>query len=385
MRFYVNKVLSFAGIFFFACAGLAAIRLAVAETISRQETPEAIARAIALEWPAPAAELEETRAELDPAHGREALKHALDLNPHSSSAWIALGLLEDRLGDARSAERSLLQAAMVDHQYLPAWTLTNFYFRWANRDEFWRWADRSATLGYDDFGPLLRLCDRFERDPTRLLAHFQDSRGLGAAYLNILIGENRLDAAQQVARGMSEDRANDRYLAGLADWQLRAGNAAYAMELWNAAAGFPPIEPATGRVLTNGDLARAPSNVGFDWRLGQIEGVAQRWMPGELQITLSGSQPEACVLLEQRIFLVPRNLCLRFDYRTDEEATGIHWSLDAREGPPIEPSSHWNEGTFDLPRADGIRSLKLFYRREPGTVRAEGRIEVRNLRLEGSL
>jgi hypothetical protein len=183
---------------------------------------------------------------------------------------------------------------------------------------------------------------------------------------------------------MLEDRTNDRYLLGLADRQLRAGNATSAMELWNAASGFPPVGPGTGRVLTNGDLARAPLNAGFDWRWGQIEGVAQRWGPAELTISLFGSQPEACVLLEQTIFVAPRDLRLRFDYRTDQEATGIHWSLDEQEGPLIEASPQWREGTFDLPRADGIRSLKLFYRREPGTVRAEGRIEVRNLRLEGS-
>ena len=379
----MKKLLSFAGIVFFVCAGLAAVRLAMAETISRQETPEAVERAIALEWPAPAAELEEMRAELDPARGREALKRAIDANPRSSSAWIALGLLEDAEGDARSAERSLLQAALVDHLYLPAWTLTNFYFRRTKRDEFWRWADRAAALGYDDFGPLLRLCDRFEPDPARLLAHFRDSRKLRAPYLNFLMVENRLDAAQQVAREMVGDRANDAYLIGLADRQLLAGNAISAMELWNAASGFPPIDSGAGR-LTNGDLARAPSNLGFDWRLGRVEGIAESWRPAELTIALSGSQPEACVLLEQTIFLVPRDFRLRFDYRTQEEVTGIHWSLDAREGAPIKPSSQWNEGRFDLPRAEGLCSLRLFYRRERGTVRGEGRIEVRNVRLEGA-
>jgi len=349
----------------------------------RQDTPESVRNAIAIEWSIPVAEFEQALAELDPAHAREALERATHTNPRSSAAWIALGLLDETSGNTTVAERSLLEAARVDHQYLPAWTLTNFYFRRENREQFWGWAERAALLNYDDFRPLLRLCDQFEPDPVRMLAHFHDVHRLRPPYLNFLIGENRLDAAQQVAREMSGERANDPYLIALADRQLRAGNASPAMELWNVASGFPPIEPSAGRILTNGDLARAPLNLGFDWRVGQVEGVAQSWRPSELVFTFSGSEPEACVLLEQTIYLVPGRFRLRFDYLTGEPSPeGVHWSLDDTEGPRIEPSSQWSEGAFDLPTSHGVRNLKLFYRREAGTTRTEGRIEVRHLRLE---
>jgi tetratricopeptide (TPR) repeat protein len=378
----VKTVLSWLGALVFGCAGLAAVRLAAADAIARQDTPNAIARAIRLDWPAPSAELEQTAAELDPAHAREHLDRAVEINPRSSAAWIALGLLEDASKDSEGAGRSLNRAAQADHQYLPAWTLTNFYFRQANHEKFWIWADRAATLTYDDFQPLLDLCDRFEPNPIKMLAHFRDARKLRAPYLDFLIARNRLDAAQQVTRGMSGEIANEPRLINLADRQLRAGNATNALELWNAASGFPPLEPSVGRVLTNGDLARAPSNLGFDWRLGHAEGIAERWTPSKLIFTLSGSQPEACVLLEQSILLAPHQFRLRFEYVI--AATGVHWSLDRTEGPTIERSSQWTEGTFDLPRAEGLRNLRLFYRREPGTVRSEGRIQIRNLRLEGS-
>lgn len=372
-----------AAVLFFACATIAALRLAVADTLSRAETPERIARAIALEWPTPAAELEQIRAELDPDHAEEALERAAQANPRSSAVWIALGLLKETRKDPSGAERSLLRAAQVDRQYLPAWTLANFYFRRGNRAEFWIWADRAAALAYDDFRPLVRLADHFEPDPARLLAHFHNAPRLRPSYLDFLIGENRLDAAQQVARTMAEDRANDPHLIDLADRQLRAGNALPAIELWNVASGFVPIDPSSGRILTNGDLAHAPLNLGFDWRLGQVEGVAQSWKPSELTFTFSGSQPETCVLLEQTIYLVKRPFHLRFDYVAGDALTKqVHWSLDNVEGPPIEPSAQWREGAFDLPRAQGLRNLKLFYRRQPGTTRTEGRIELRNLRLE---
>jgi hypothetical protein len=372
-----------AGVFFFGCAALAAIRLAVADTILRQDTPESVRNAIELQWPTSSAEFEQGLAELDPAHAREALERATRVNPRSSSAWIAFGLLDETSGKTTVAERSLLEAARIDHQYLPAWTLTNFYFRRANRTRFWGWAERAALLNYDDFRPLLRLCDQFEPDPARMLAHFHDVPRLRPPYLNFLIGENRLDAAQQVAREMSGERANDPYLLALADRQLRAGNVSSAMELWNVASGFPPMEPSAGSILTNGDLARAPLNLGFDWRVGQAEGIRQNWRPSELIFNFSGSQPEACVLLEQAIYLVRGRFRLRFDYLTGESSPeGVHWSLDDMEGPRIEPSSQWSESAFDLPASPGLRNLKLFYRREAGTTRTEGRLEIRRLRLE---
>ncbi len=386
----MKAVSTFLGVLFFACATLAAIRLAVADTIAHQDTPEAVTTAIALQWPAPSAELEETLAELDPIHAREALERAVEANPRSSAARISLGLLEEAGGNFSAAANSLRQAALIDHQYLPAWTLANFYFRRENREQFWPWADRAATLAYDDLRPLLRLCDQFEPDPARLLGHFRDVRRLRIPYLDLLIGENRLDAAQYVAREMGDERTNDPQLIELSDRQLRAGNAASAMELWNIASGYGHLEPSSGRILTNGDLARAPLNLGFDWRLGQAEGVAESWKPSELIFTLSGSQPEACLLLEQVLCLVPQRFRLRFDYMTGGPswttgmATGLHWSLGNIEGPSIEPSSQWREGVFELPRTDGLGNLKLFYRREPGTTRSEGRIEIRNLRLEAS-
>jgi hypothetical protein len=386
-EFSVKKVpafvLSLAGALLFGWAALAAIRLALAETIFREDTPETVKRALAMQGANPSAAFEERLAELDPADARATLERAVAINARCSSAWISLGMLEDSAGDSASAERCLLRAARIDHQYLPAWTLANFYFRRGNRDLFWEWVSRAAALTYDEFPPLLRLCDQFEPDPARMLAHLGGVRRLRPPYLAFLIGENRLDAAQQVARRMSEDRANDPYLINLADRQLGAGNTDAAIELWNVASGFGPIGPSAGSILTNGNLARVPLNLGFDWRLGQAEGVASNWRPSELIFTLSGSQPETCVLLEQTICLVPGHFRLRFDYMTRGAlSAGIRWSLDRVEGPVVEPCERWREGEFEVPRMRGLAHLKLFYRREPGTTRAEGRLEIRNLRLE---
>jgi tetratricopeptide (TPR) repeat protein len=381
----VATLASAAGFVLFGFGALVAIRLAAADTIARENTPASVAKAIDLQWPTPSAELEHALAEVDPLRARESLKNAVRDNPRSSAAWISLGLTAEECGDYEGAERFLRQAAFVDRQYLPAWTLTNFYFRLANREQFWTWAERSASLVYDDFTPLLRLCDQFEPAPASMLAHFSDAPKLLPSYLGLLIVENRLDAAQEVARAMAADRSNDPFLIDLADRQLRSRNAAAAIELWNIASGFPSIAPSEGRILTNGNLSRAPLNLGFDWRVGLNEGISQKWKPTELVFELSGTQPETCLILQQTIVLPAHRYLLRFDYMTgDQPASGILWALDNMEGPRIESSSQWRRGVFSLPRAHGLHTLKLFYRREPGTTRAKNRIEVRSLRLEAA-
>lgn len=376
-----QKIFSLAGTVFFGLAALAAVRLGVAETIFRQDTAEAIKRAIAIVGPAAA--FEQRLAEVDAPNARQALEQAVAADPRASAAWIALGLIEEADGEFEAAERSLSEASSVDRQYLPLWTLANFYFRRANREKFWLSADRAASLTYDDFRPLLRLCDEFEPDPNRVLAHFRDSRRMQPPYLNFLIGEGRLDAAEQVAKGMWNDRANDPLLIDLADREVRAGNPIPAIELWNAASGFRPLDPSRGRILTNGDLARAPLNLGFDWRMVETEGVAEAWKPSELVFTFSGSEPEACGVLEQTIYFISHHFRLRFDYLTGAVApSGLRWALDNAAGPPLRASDEWKEGTFDIPRTRGLAHLRLIYQREPGTTRTEGRIEFRNLRLE---
>jgi hypothetical protein len=171
----------------------------------------------------------------------------------------------------------------------------------------------------------------------------------------------------------------------LADREVRAGNAIPAIELWNAASGFRPLDPSQGRILTNGDLARAPLNLGFDWRMVETEGIAETWRPSELTFTFSGSEPEACVVLEQTMYFVPRHFRLRFDYLTGFEApSGVRWALDNSAGSPLGASDKWREGAFDIPRTRGLAHLRLVYQREPGTTRTQGRIEFRNLRLENT-
>ncbi len=127
------------------------------------------------------------------------LRRELDENPRFSSAWITLGIEAERAGDPAGAEAMLLEAARVDHQFLPAWTLTNFYFRRGDPSSFWPWAKRAAALTFDDYRPLLQLCDRLNPHPAEVIERLTGGPLLMRAYIDLLIGEHRQSEAEAVS------------------------------------------------------------------------------------------------------------------------------------------------------------------------------------------
>jgi hypothetical protein len=149
----------------------------------------------------------------------EELRTAVNLNPRLSSAWIRLGLDAEAEGDLAVAEKDLLQAARVDHLYIPAWILANFYFRHAADEKFWLWAERAAQLTYDDYRPLLRLADALEPSPRRVAISLGNGTPLLRAYLDLLINAHRLNEAQEIASLLAarQDPADRERLAAFAE------------------------------------------------------------------------------------------------------------------------------------------------------------------------
>ena len=148
------------------------------------------------------------------------LRAAVRMDPRLSAAWIYLGLAAEADGNLPQAETDLLQAAHVDRQYLPAWTLANFYFRRGDTAEFWPWAARAAAVSSGDYRPLLRLADAMDVSPEAVASRLPGGAPLLRAYLDVLIGAGRLDRAEEI-RGLlaAFDDPSDR--ARLADFASR--------------------------------------------------------------------------------------------------------------------------------------------------------------------
>jgi len=149
----------------------------------------------------------------------EELRAAVRSNPRLAPAWIQLGLDAEADGNLQEAEMDLLQAARVDHLYLPAWTLANFYFRRGDEDNFWPWARRATRLTFDDYRPLLRLADALDTSPEQVAIRLGGSAPLLRAYLDLMINAHRPDSAREIARLLAarHDPADRDRLAAFAD------------------------------------------------------------------------------------------------------------------------------------------------------------------------
>jgi tetratricopeptide (TPR) repeat protein len=149
---------------------------------------------------------------------------AVSLNPRLAMAWIQLGLDDEAAGNLAAAESELLRAARVDRQYIPAWTLANFYFRRGDAVDFWLWARKAAARTFDDYRPLLRLADAMEPSPSEVATRLGGSPPLLRAYMDVLIGARRLDAAEEIAALLAShhDPSDAARFADLADRQRRA-------------------------------------------------------------------------------------------------------------------------------------------------------------------
>lgn len=309
----------------------------------------------------------------EPERARDHLVHALTLNPRFTPAWIDLGLEAERRGDFKNAEHALIEAARIDRQLQPAWTLANFYFRRADWRTFWYWAERAAERTYDDYRPVVRLALAAPANVEELMARlpgFPVARSL----FDVLIGRGELNAAHTVARRLVRERNPEDHprLAAWVDRLISKGMDAEAAEIWSA------LEPAG--TLSNFDLVRSPSSSGFDWKLLSTPGVAFTHVPGELRIELTGPQPEQSTLLRRTIIAEPdARYRMTFEYRGGGE--GLCWRHNDALSETLPYTQQWRSSQWEF-TARKPGELTFEYLRRPGTTRMEGAIWLRKLSLD---
>lgn len=387
-----------------AAAGAWSFRVAVADHLASTETASGLEQAIAQ---SPGQSLNYVRlsallSETDPRRAVALLQTAVALNPLDSRSWIDLGLRREMDGDLALAERDLLRAASVDRQYLPRWSLANYYFRRGDAPRFWGWARQAVEMLYGDPEPLFRLCRGVDEDANlveRLALPRPDVR---AQYLAYLLRRSKADLIHPVAqRVLSDGREADvPVLLAACDRLLELQRVDEAIGVWDRlAAGrqtpYGRMSMPGGDAITNGSFSSAPSSHGFDWRVPDTNGVsnAREDEQGGMRLTFSGSQPEACVPLSQ---LIPVTEATRYRveyrYSTSKLAdnSGLAWQLQFAGGSEAEPitapiPAEEKEGTrvlwFDTPPGCRLVRLSLAYRRATGTTRIEGRIVLKQVRM----
>ena len=384
--YYVSRIAAaFILAALFAASGFS-IRLAQAEANFAKRNPKSVARAIEI-MPRNTEYLAFRALELDydGADSTPLLERMASLNPLASAPRIQLGLAAEIHGDSESAERWLLEAARIDRQFEPRWTLANFYFRHENPAEFWKWIRLALQVSYGDRRPAFDLCWRISEDPQEILTRAIPERGdVAAAYLAYLLEERRLPAAVTVALKLAAaGDPNDRQLLLTAcDALIDAGDAASSSELWHAM-GYPAPSG-----ITAGDFEAPRIGHGFDWRIFDAPGVSHRALdaPPAHRVALNGQQPEACELLRQIVSLEPRaRYVLEWEARTQSlsSPSGLEWRI-AGDHAPIGSQDDWRAGALSFIAPSNLTALSLAYQRPSGEVRAEGWVELRHVRIHAS-
>ena len=331
--------------------------------------------------------------DVDGQRATRALQHAVALNPYDANAWIQLGLIYEAGNRLTDASRCLHQAARIDHTFLPAWSLANFYFRQNNPDQFWYWIHEASRLVPEDASPLFRLCWHFTDDANEIGKQLDVNRpDMQAQYINFLISENRMAAVGPAAlrlatRNRSQDTA---LLLNTSDWLISQHQATAALNIWNLMAEqhripFHAIHPRSKPAVTNADFILSPTSIGFDWHLPTVTGInaSQENDHGGLRLEFSSDQPESVEILTQVLAVQPNTAYnFMFDYSTSGIApgTGLTWSVtNLGTGSVLATSDSLSadKGTvghldFTVPADSKFVRVLLVYQRALGTTRIEG-------------
>ncbi len=379
------------------------VRAAVADHLASRDTPAALRLAMRIDAANPAypAQLAWDLQVADPPIAQSLLRRAVSLNPYDSSAWISLGLLEEKQGDIAPAEADLLRAAAVDVTWMPSWSLANFYFRRQRWDTFWFWAQKAAQMVPDDVTPLLQLAwyvapseteiqDRLRiRQPEvqRQFLGFLTAQGDAAAVAD---WGNRALTPHAVASG--ED------VLSACEWLIQHKRPDLALPLWNGLAvrhriPFPALEPGSGDSVSNGGFARQPLSRGFDWRLTNPDGVAAflNADPPAFNFEFSGRESESMLLLSEVVPVLPEKsytLFIQDAPSTLPPRSGLELvAAETASGEVLARttgfagSDQQSQVCFTTPQGVRFLTLMLDYQRQLGTVPLEGRIAIHKISL----
>jgi tetratricopeptide (TPR) repeat protein len=383
------------------------VLFAIADLSARRNQAEGTRLAMRL-MPANAAYPAQLGGELyasDPSEAKSLLQKAVSLNRFDAASWIQLGLLSEAGNDLPQAEGSLLQAAGVDSTFLPSWSLANFYFRQQNADRFWYWAQKAAQMVPDDATPLFRLAWYINPNAQEIENRLQMKRPIvEGQFVNFLLTQGDPEAVREAASHLlrSNNKESIETLLGACDWLLEHKRPDLALALWNGLARRTS-SPSLGAdaPVTNGNFGKSPLSRGFDWHLATVEGVSSflNANPNALGFEFSGEEPDSFLLLSQAAPVhVKTTYALTVDYGTSgiPAGSGLAWQVtDARTGAALAKttslsSEHGGEqgGTvtscFTTPEQTDFVNLSLLYQRQPGTVRVEGKLALKAVRLSAA-
>ena len=147
-------------------------------------------------------------------------------------------------------------------------------------------------------------------------------------------------------------------------------------------------------MVTNGSFGRPPTSHGFDWHLMPVDGVSSYLNidPNVLGFEFSGEEPDGFTLMTQTVPVrAGKAYALAVDYRSSGIApgSGLSWAVsEERTGVVLARTASLSSEQgdqanvcFSVPDGAAFVRLSLDYQRQPGTVRVEGKLALREVSL----
>ena len=347
----------------------------------------------------------------------EELRQLLIQSPRNSDALMNLGLLEEAMGNIAEAERYLKEAAANDHTYKPSWTIANFYFRTNAFDKMWPYIRRAidVTTRQDklhvfDLIPLYDLCWRTGTDPHFLLTLVPERENTLITYFQYLAHHGHIEVAiaafpraiQFATAAIPEHRA---IFVEYIDLLFREGRAKELVETWNQLVAkkiilSTEVHPERAAAVTNPEFEFPLETSAFGWRGPAINDQVQlSYTPHSIVFNISGKQPDAVILFEKNIAILPgKDYFLTWTADGSEilkpadlKESGIAVKLsNSKMNLPMRCSLFFAEETkrgchFQLPAGPNgepvLLTLRLVAERVTGSVRLRGAVRVTGFRL----
>jgi hypothetical protein len=321
-------------------------------------------------------------AQLNASNAATHLRRAVELSPLDARIKILLALELEMQGFTDEAERLLLEAARADKTFQSEWSLANFYLRRGRLEQFWTHARRAAAVSHADLTGLLALCLRIRPEPDSVMEILRLERP--AALTRLLEAATAFDlAAKSLAVGEKvarEPGAAARDALGKALSQsVDKGNMNIAIRYWNVMARHGHLDAGEirGTGIVNGAFAGELAGLGFDWLAPAVDGV-RVYPGGGVRVEMSGRQPAEFTILRQRAPVDSgRRYTLKYRYRleTNPASSPARWWVDGIEGPAMSGAG-WQEGELEFVARRELATVELRVRRESGTIRPEGTLEI---------
>lgn len=324
--------------------------------------------------------------ETDKPAATAALGRAVELNPHDADALLGLAFLAESNGRLERAESLYDQASAASRRFQPRYARAAYYLRRGQLDRFWPAASKAADTELADVGRIFKAAyaTGVPRGEVMSRLKLETAHSL-SAYARFALENAEYEQAAAAALRLSSTPQHRPLLRLTAERLADAGWAREAVAVWNHSGPPIPLDPASGRSLTQ-PYPTSQEGV-FDWWYPKNAGVITHPAGDELRIELSGEHPQQCSLVRQIVPVVAGqsySFSARMSAENGAPGTGLTWHADcfpsrARLASQAAASP---ERLIFRPNQCELVALTLEYSRQPGTRRAPGAFRLAPAKLD---